>query len=63
MKSTYTPEEFGVGNYYSNKDRLVRFGLEWLEKFCYDHDEKIMVMNAEGLSPKQKMTKDHRDSQ
>jgi predicted site-specific integrase-resolvase len=42
----------------AHKDRLVRFGFEWFEKFCYDHGTKIVVMNAEGLSPEQEMTKD-----
>ena len=40
------------------KDRLVRFGFEWFEKFCYDHGTKILIMNAEQLSPEQEMTKD-----
>lgn len=42
----------------AHKDRLVRFGFEWFEKFCYDHGTKIVVMNAEALSPEQEMTKD-----
>jgi len=31
----------------AHKDRLVRFGFEWFEKFCKDHGVKILVMNAE----------------
>ena len=42
----------------AHKDRLVRFGFEWFEKFCQDHGAKILVMNAESLSPEQEMTKD-----
>src|SRR3984893_4704204 len=42
----------------AHKDRLVRFGFEWFEKFCKDHGVKILVMNAEALSPEEEMTKD-----
>lgn len=42
----------------AHKDRLVRFGFEWFEKFCRDHGVKILVMNAEALSPEEEMTKD-----
>jgi putative resolvase len=42
----------------AHKDRLVRFGFEWFEKFCTDHGTKISVMNAESLSPEEEMTKD-----
>ena len=42
----------------AHKDRLVRFGFEWFEKFCRDHGCAITVMNAESLSPAEEMTKD-----
>jgi predicted site-specific integrase-resolvase len=42
----------------AHKDRLVRFGFEWFEKFCSDHGCQIVVMNAESLSPEAEMTKD-----
>ena len=42
----------------AHKDRLVRFGFEWFEKFCNDHGVSILVMNAESLSPEQEMIKD-----
>jgi putative resolvase len=42
----------------AHKDRLVRFGFEWFEKFCNDHGVSILVMNGESLSPEQEMTKD-----
>jgi predicted site-specific integrase-resolvase len=42
----------------AHKDRLVRFGFEWFDKFCQDHGVKIIVMNAEALSPEEEMTKD-----
>jgi len=42
----------------AHKDRLVRFGFEWFEKFCADHGCTITVMNAESLSPEEEITKD-----
>jgi putative resolvase len=42
----------------AHKDRLVRFGFEWFDKFCRDHGVKIIVMNADSLSPEEEMTKD-----
>lgn len=42
----------------AHKDRLIRFGFEWFEKFCKDHGVKIIVMNSEALSPEAEMTKD-----
>ena len=42
----------------AHKDRLVRFGFEWFDKFCANHGCKIVVMNAESLSPEEEMTKD-----
>ena len=42
----------------AHKDRLVRFGFEWFEKFCADHGVSITVMNAETLSPEAEMTKE-----
>ncbi|MBN1888272.1 MAG: IS607 family transposase [Thermoflexales bacterium] len=42
----------------AHKDRLVRFGYEWFEKFCRDHGTILTVMNAETLSPEAEMTQD-----
>jgi putative resolvase len=42
----------------AHKDRLVRFGFEWFEKFASDHGCKIVVMNAESLSPEAEMVQD-----
>ena len=42
----------------AHKDRLVRFGFEWFQKFCSDHGCRITVMNADSLSPEAEMTKD-----
>ncbi len=42
----------------AHKDRLLRFGFEWLEKFVHDHGTEIVVMNAESLSPEEEMVQD-----
>ena len=42
----------------AHKDRLVRFGYEWFEKFCQDHGTSVMVMNTESLSPEAEITQD-----
>jgi putative resolvase len=42
----------------AHKDRLVRFGYEWFERFCQSHGTTITVMNAESLSPEEEMTQD-----
>jgi predicted site-specific integrase-resolvase len=42
----------------AHKDRLVRFGYEWFERFCRNHGTTLTVMNAESLSPEEEMTKD-----
>ena len=42
----------------AHRDRLVRFGYEWFEKFCQDHGATLTVMNAETLSPEEEITQD-----
>ena len=42
----------------AHKDRFVRFGFEWFEKFCHDHGCAIIIMNSQSLSPESEMTKD-----
>lgn len=42
----------------AHKDRLVRFGYEWFEKFCRDHGTTLTVMNAESLSLEEEMRQD-----
>ena len=42
----------------AHKDRLVRFGFEWFERFCQTHGCTVTVMNAASLSPEEEMTKD-----
>lgn len=42
----------------AHKDRLVRFGFEWFERFCKNHGTEIIVMNQESLSPQEEMVQD-----
>jgi putative resolvase len=41
----------------AHKDRLVRFGSPWFERFCEDGCE-LLVLNQEQLSPEQEMVQD-----
>jgi predicted site-specific integrase-resolvase len=42
----------------AHKDRLVRFGFAWFERFCAEHGTELLVLNNEQLSPEQEMVQD-----
>lgn len=42
----------------SSKDRLIRFGYDWFEKFCGKFNTKIIVVNNESLSPNEELVQD-----
>ena len=42
----------------SNKDRFIRFGYDWFEKFCEKFNTKIMIVNNETLSPNEELVQD-----
>jgi putative resolvase len=42
----------------AHKDRLVRFGFSWFERFCAEHGCELLVLNNETLSPEQEMVQD-----
>jgi len=42
----------------AHKDRLVRFGYQWFERFCAEHGTGLLVLNNEQLSPEQEMVQD-----
>ena len=42
----------------AHKDRLVRFGFSWFERFCAEHGTEFLVLNNEQLSPEQEMVQD-----
>ena len=42
----------------THKDRFVRFGYEWFEKFCMKFNTNIVVVNNEELSPQEELVQD-----
>lgn len=42
----------------THKDRFIRFGYEWFEKFLLKFDTKILVVNNELLSPQEELVQD-----
>jgi len=34
----------------ARKDRLVRFGFRWFERFCAEHGTELMALNDEQLA-------------
>ena len=42
----------------THKDRFVRFGYEWFEKFCMKFHTTIVVVNNEELSPQEELVQD-----
>lgn len=42
----------------SNKDRFVRFGYDWFERFCEKFNTKIIVVNNETFSPSEELVQD-----
>jgi len=42
----------------SNKDRFIRFGFDWFERFCEKHNTSIIIVNNEALSPNEELVQD-----
>ena len=42
----------------AHKDRLCRFGFEWFEYFCSQHNCNLVILNTEMLSPQEEMVQD-----
>lgn len=42
----------------THKDRFIRFGYEWFEKFLLKFDTKFLVVNNEFLSPQEELVQD-----
>lgn len=52
-------EENKVGKIYiAYKDRFIRFGYDWFNRFCQKHDCDIVVLNNPSLSPGEELTQD-----
>lgn len=44
--------------YITYKDRFVRFGFDWFERFCNNYNCEIVVINNPDTSPKQELLED-----
>ena len=42
----------------SSKDRFIRFGYGWFERFCGKFNTKIIIVNNETLSPDEELVHD-----
>jgi len=42
----------------SSKDRFIRFGYDWFEKFCMKFNTSIVIVNNEALSPNEELVQD-----
>ena len=42
----------------THRDRFVRFGYDWFEKFCMKFNTSIVVVNNEELSPREELVQD-----
>ncbi len=42
----------------THKDRFIRFGYEWYERFLSKYDTKLIVVNNESLSPSEELVQD-----
>ena len=42
----------------TNKDRFIRFGYGWFEKFCEKFYTEIIVVNNETFSPNEELVQD-----
>lgn len=42
----------------SNKDRFIRFGYDWFEKFCNKFNTEIIVVNNDTFSPNEELVQD-----
>jgi len=42
----------------SSKDRFIRFGFDWYERFCKKFNTNIVVVNNETLSPNEELVQD-----
>lgn len=42
----------------THKDRFIRFGYDWFEKFCMKYNTNIIIVNNEELSPQEELVQD-----
>lgn len=44
--------------YITYKDRFVRFGFEWFESLCNQHQTELIILNNETTSPEKELVED-----
>ena len=44
--------------YITYKDRFIRFGFDWFNRFCNEHDTEIIVLNNPDTSPEKELVDD-----
>ena len=44
--------------FVTHKDRFIRFGYSWFERFLSKFDTEIIVVNNESLSPQEELVQD-----
>lgn len=44
--------------YITHKDRFIRFGFEWFENLCKQHQTEIVVLNYDETSPDEELIED-----
>ena len=44
--------------YITYRDRFVRFGFDWFESLCNQHQTEIIVLNNENTSPEKELVED-----
>ena len=44
--------------YLTYKDRFIRFGFEWFEHLCHQHQTEIVVLNRVDTSPNRELVED-----
>jgi len=42
----------------THKDRFIRFGYDWFEKFCQKYDTQILIVKNDKLSPHEELVQD-----
>lgn len=42
----------------THKDRFIRFGYDWFDRFCKRFDTNILVVNNEEMSPQGELVQD-----
>ena len=42
----------------SNKDRFIRFGYDWFERFLLNYGVNIIIVNNDKLSPNEELVQD-----